>query len=57
VDRNDNGSEFKRLEKLITGYAKVSDGTIISARIGIDAIVAECKHFSEWMSKIQKLAV
>jgi len=47
----------KRLEKLIPCYAKVSDGTIVSAHIGIDTIVKECKHFSEWISKIQKLAI
>jgi len=46
----------KRLESLIPGYAKVSNGTIISMRIGIDTILGECEHFNSWISKIRSFA-
>ena len=45
----------KRIEKLIPNYAKIRSGTIISERIGIDAICAECKHFRDWIDKIKAL--
>jgi len=46
----------KRIKNLIPGYAKVRDGTIITARIGMDTIQAECEHFREWISKIRMIA-
>ena len=42
----------KRLIKLIPGYAKTGYGTILSGRIGIEAMLSECQHFREWISKI-----
>jgi len=46
----------KRIELLIPSYAKVLNGTIISERIGIDAIVEQCQHFRDWVIKIKGLA-
>jgi hypothetical protein len=43
----------KRIDKLIPGYAKVADGTTLSIRIGIDAMMKECRHFREWIGKIK----
>jgi len=39
----------------IPNYAKVLDGTIISKQIGIDAMLAACEHFREWVAKIKAL--
>ncbi|MGD9678701.1 MAG: DUF4276 family protein [Vulcanibacillus sp.] len=44
----------KRLEKLIPNYSKIRNGTIVSKEIGIDKLVAECKHFADWIEKIKK---
>ena len=42
----------RRLEKIISGYSKVNDGTTVARRIGIDDIAAKCKHFGEWIAKL-----
>ena len=46
----------KRLGILIPGYSKVMNGTILSEQIGIDAMIAECSHFHEWVTKLRSLA-
>jgi hypothetical protein len=46
----------KRINELIPDYAKLSDGTIISERIGIDAMLGECEHFCDWVTKIKLLS-
>lgn len=45
----------KRLEGLISDYSKVKNGTILSKDMGIDKIMRECKHFSDWIGKIRDL--
>jgi len=42
----------KRIENLIPGYAKITNGTVLSTQIGIDAILKECMHFNKWIEKI-----
>ena len=46
----------KRIELLIPNYAKILNGTIISERIGIDAILSQCEHFRNWVMKIKALS-
>ena len=46
----------RRIESIVAGYQKTSDGTQIASRIGIDGISAECKHFATWVSKIISMA-
>ena len=36
-------------------YKKVRHGTAISARIGIDRIRAECRHFDRWLGRMEAL--
>lgn len=43
----------KRLEQLMPNYAKVKNGIIISKEIGIDCMLAQCKHFKEWIDRIR----
>jgi len=45
----------KRLEAIISNYAKVKNGTILAKDMGIDVIMRECKHFAEWIEKIKNL--
>jgi len=45
----------KRIKELIPNYSKVSNGTIISERIGIDSMLTECGHFREWVTRIKSL--
>jgi len=46
----------KRLEAFIPNYAKILNGTILSERIGINAIMSQCKHFREWIMKIRAIS-
>ena len=56
INNSADSAPSKRIMNLLPGYAKVSDGTIISARIGISAILAECEHFREWIKRIKMIS-
>ena len=36
-------------------YGKVRHGRAVSARIGIDRMRAECKHFNAWLERVESL--
>jgi len=46
----------KRIMGLNAGYSKVTDGVLISQRIGLDVMRAACSHFNEWIEKLEALA-
>ncbi len=46
----------KRIMRLYRGYAKVTDGVLISQKIGLEVIRGECPHFNEWIQKLEALA-
>ena len=45
-----------RLRQQLTGYRKVQHGLAVAARIGLDRIRAECRHFGAWLARIEALA-
>lgn len=45
----------KRLEVIFPRYNKPFYGIVISKRIGLNAIRAECPHFHEWVSRLEHL--
>ena len=47
----------KRIIKLIPEYEynKVSVGATVAGRIGIERLKADCKHFNDWISKLETL--
>jgi hypothetical protein len=55
INNSPETAPSKRLESLIPNYAKVKNGTLLSKKMGIDAILNECKHFSDWIEKIKAL--
>lgn len=55
INNSPETAPSKRLESLMPNYAKVKNGTLLSKKMGIDAILKECKHFSEWIEKIKRL--
>lgn len=55
INNSPNTAPSKRLEKLIPNYAKIKNGTLLSKKMGIDIILAECPHFREWVDKILNL--
>ena len=46
----------KRVEHLVAGYQKPLLGTLAVLEIGLDCIRQECKHFDDWLSKLESLA-
>lgn len=46
----------KRIEDEYSDYQKTLHGQSISEEIGINKILQECKHFSEWIEKIKNIA-
>jgi len=55
INNSPETAPSKRLESLIPNYAKVKNGTLLSKKMGIDIILKECKHFSDWIEKIKAL--
>ncbi len=49
----------KRLEQIIHGYsmAKVTNGSILSRDMGINVLLENCKHFSDWVKRIAQLSL
>lgn len=46
-----------RLQRLVRPrYQKVTHGTIISARIGLHRMRAECRHFDQWLGRLEQLS-
>lgn len=49
INNSPETAPSKRLEALIPNYAKVLNGTLLSKDMGIDSILGQCPHFSEWV--------
>lgn len=45
----------KRIGSLIPEYDKVNSGVLILKAIGVDHIRTHCKHFNEWLTKLESL--
>lgn len=45
----------KRILAICNSYDKVDDGILILKEIGIEKIRKECRHFNEWLTKIENL--
>lgn len=56
INNSPETAPSKRLEALIPKYAKIRNGTLLSANMGIDIIITECPHFREWIHSISALA-
>jgi len=56
-DINDNPmtAPSKRLSGLFRGYRKRLHGLIAAKRMGIDPMLQECPHFSNWLGTLAKL--
>ena len=56
INNNPQTAPSKRLEGIFgKKYNKVVFGGLIANRIGIDRLIEECPHFSEWINKISQL--
>jgi hypothetical protein len=46
----------KRIMELKPRYGKVTDGVLISQKIGLTVMRAQCPHFNQWIGKLEALA-
>lgn len=55
---NDNWetAPSKRLDKIYRGYPKKTMGTQISDEIGLESIRRQCRHFDEWLRRLEDLS-
>jgi hypothetical protein len=44
----------KRVEQLVPGYEKPFLGTLAILEIGLSKIRAECPHFNDWISNLER---
>lgn len=54
---NDNPvtAPSKRLERLFEGYEKPLHGPLVTQRVGLEALRAECPHFNDWVTWLESL--
>lgn len=45
----------KRVLALVPGYQKPLDGTSAALYIGLDTIRAQCRHFADWLTRLERL--
>jgi len=55
INDNHKTAPSKRLEAIFPIYNKPFYGMVISKRIGLLAIRAECPHFHQWVSRLENL--
>jgi hypothetical protein len=55
IDEGDTTAPSKRILNLYKGYRKNVFGPLITERIGINTIRQKCRHFHEWLQKLESL--
>jgi hypothetical protein len=55
INDNPKTAPSKRLKDIFPMYNKPFYGMVISKRIGLQAIRAECPHFHQWVSRLENL--
>jgi hypothetical protein len=55
INNGEQTSPSKRILQCIPGYAKPSDGVAIAQKIGLDVLRAKCRHFNDWIGKLEDL--
>lgn len=55
IDGNPETAPSKRLLKEIPEYDKVMAGVEVTKRIGLQMLRSRCRHFDEWISRLESL--
>ena len=45
----------RRITNVVPAYKKRAQGPIVTSRIGIDVMRAQCTHFGEWLIRLEQL--
>jgi len=57
INDESNTMPSKRIKKLCKNYNKPLNGTLAAIVIGIETIREECKHFNQWVKKLEALCI
>lgn len=57
INESPETAPSKRILSICNDYDKVNDGILLLQRIGLITIRQECKHFNEWLTKLESLDV
>lgn len=55
IDNDPKTAPSKRLRDIYPEYRKRVDGPTIASKIGLQLIRQECRHFNEWLTKLESL--
>lgn len=55
INNSPNTAPSKRLEGLYNPYQKVTDGVRIAKTIPLDTIKNKCRHFNDWLTRLEGL--
>jgi hypothetical protein len=56
IDDNPNTAPSKRIVALAPHFRKMLHGSLTTKRIGIERIRRGCRHFADWLAKLEALA-
>jgi hypothetical protein len=54
IDDGETTAPSKRLRALFPGYQKPFHSPLVAVRTGLARIRSECRHFSEWMARLEQ---
>jgi hypothetical protein len=55
INENPETAPSKRILSLCDSYDKVNDGILILKEIGLPTLRKECRHFNDWLTKLETL--
>jgi hypothetical protein len=57
INNNPKTAPSKRILKIYPKYQKVTDGIMISQKIGIEKMRQKCTHFNDWITSMEKIGL
>jgi hypothetical protein len=55
INNGEQTSPSKRILQCVPEFAKPIDGIAIAQKIGLDVLRRKCKHFNEWITRLEEL--
>ena len=55
INERPESAPSKRILSLCDSYDKVDDGLLILQEIGLKRMRVECRHFNEWLTRLEQL--
>lgn len=57
INDGEETAPSKRLLSIYKSYEKPTDGSRIAKRTGLDVMRRECRHFNEWLTRMEEFAI